>query len=317
MFIQHISSPMKKFLFAHLLWLISILLFFSPALSAQEETEAEEVEPVDTYLSIMATYTSNDTVLLTATLYIRKGRVRIDLQNAPISFSVEGKEGPLVAGEVQTDSTGTARLRIPLTPSLPADDDGMVTYTAEFPGTDKYLASSEMFMSKPAKLEVAFYEEDSIKYIHVTGLQFSSKGEAEPIMEETVLLFVPTLFRPLPIGEVCLDEEGSGSIEFPMTIIGDSLGNITVIARIDEHDSFGYVKGEGSCGWAVPKHLLAQDKPTRELWTPVAPIWMMITLLVMLAGVWAHYIYAVIQLVKIRKSAKKETPGEKDLSNYS
>lgn len=44
---------MKKFLFANLLWLISTLLLISPSLSAQEETEAEEVEPVDTYISFI------------------------------------------------------------------------------------------------------------------------------------------------------------------------------------------------------------------------------------------------------------------------
>ncbi|MFH1937312.1 MAG: hypothetical protein ABIK52_07095 [Bacteroidota bacterium] len=308
---------MKKFTFAHLLWFISILMFLPPALSAQEVTEAEEVEPVDTYLSLIATYTSNDTVVLTATLYIRKGRERIDLQNAPISFSVSGNKEQMEVGEAFTDSTGTAQVMVPVSSTLFRDEEGLITYMADFEGTEKYLSASEMFMSKPSKLEVAFFLEDSIRYIRVTGLQFSSNGETEPIMEETVLLFVPALFRPLPIGEVWLDEEGSGSIEFPITIIGDSLGNIKVIARIDEHDSFGYVKGEGTCGWAVPKHLLSQDKPTRELWTPVAPIWMMITLLILLAGVWGHYIYAVIELIKIRRSAKKESFEEKDWSNYS
>ena len=101
-------------------------------------------------------------------------------------------------------------------------------------------------------------------------------------------------------------------MEFPLTLVGDSLGNLTVIAQIDEHDSFGYVKGEATCGWAIPKHLQSQDKPTRQLWTPVAPIWMMITLIILLAGVWGHYIYAVVELVKIKKSAKKEAVQEKD-----
>ncbi len=307
---------MKKFLFANLLWLISTLLLISPSLSAQEETEAEEVEPVDTYISFIATYTSNDTVVLTANLYIRNGRVRVDLENAPISFTVSEGTEQIEAGETFTDSTGIAQVMI-ATSSLLRNEEGMVTYMADFAGTDKYLSTSEMFVSKPAKLEVSFYEEDSVKYIRVKGYQFTSNGEAEPISDETILMFVPSLFRPMPIGDVWLEEDGSGSMEFPMTLIGDSLGDITVIARIDEHDSFGYVKGESNCEWAVPKHLLSQDKPTRELWTPVAPLWMMITLLILLAGVWGHYVYAVVELVKIKRSAKKENIQEKDWSNYS
>lgn len=293
-----------------------ILLFISPAIIAQEEAEPEAVEPVDTYLSFIATYTSNDTVVLTANLFIRNGRIRTDLQNALISFSVSGADGPLDAGTSVTDSTGKAQVKVQVAP-LPRDKEGLITFIAVFAGTDKYLPASEMFMSTPASLEVSFYEEDSVKFIRVSGVLYTATGEAEPLTDETILMFVPTLFRPMPIGEVFLEADGTGSMEFPMTLIGDSSGYITVVARIEEHDVYGNVSGEGSCGWAVPKHLLSQDKPTRELWTPVAPLWMMITLLILLAGVWGHYIYAVNQLVKIKKLAKKQQKQEKDWSNYS
>jgi len=89
---------MKKFTFANLIWLISFLLLISPTISAQEESEAGEAEPADTYLSLIATYTSNDTVVLTANLYIRNGRVRVDLQNAPVSFHVSGGDAAIEAG---------------------------------------------------------------------------------------------------------------------------------------------------------------------------------------------------------------------------
>ena len=307
---------MKKFTFANLIWLISFLLLISPTLSAQEVSETEEAETVDTYLSFFATYTSNDTVVLTANLYIRNGRVRVDLQNAPVSFTISGDDEQVMAGEVFTDSTGKAQISMP-TSSLPRNKEGMITYIAEFAGTDKYLSTSEMFTSKPARLKVSFYEEDSVKFIRVTGAQFASNGESGPLTDETIYIFVPTLFRPMAIGEVWLESDGIGSMEFPMTLIGDSLGKIMIVARIDEHDTFGYVKGESMSDWAIPKHLLVQDKPTRELWTPVAPLWMMITLLVMLAGVWGHYIYAVVELIKIKKSAKKEPSQDKEWSNYS
>jgi len=308
---------MKKFTFAYMLWSVILLVFFSPILSAQEEASPEEAEPVDTYLSLLATYTSNDTVVLLASLYIRHGRERIDLQNAQIIFTASGEKDQVEVGRAFTDSTGSAHIKVPLlNPALPADAEGMITYTADFEGTDNYLSASEQFISKPARLEVSFYEEDSVRYIRVNAQQHA--GDAmEPITGETVFLFVPTLFRPLPIGEVSLDEEGTGSIEFPMSLIGDSLGNITIVARIDENDRFGYVRGENTCSWAIPKHLFSQDKPTRELWTPVAPIWMIITLLTLLAGVWGHYIYAVTELIKIKKSASKEKSEEKDWSNYS
>ena len=296
---------MKKIKLPTLLWIISILMILAPALSAQEDNEPEKIDPVGTYLNFSTLYTSNDSVVLTARLSIRKGRTFIELQNASISFSATNSIDHVDLGDAVTDSTGTARLTVPLTPPLPSDDEGMITYLADFNGTDKYDPSSEEFMSKPATLDISFFEEDSIKYIRVTGTQASAQGDIEPIAEESVYLFVPSLFRPLPVGEIWLDEEGSGYVEFPPTIIGDSTGVILIIARIDEHDLFGFVKGKALSSWAIPKHLLAQDKPTRELWTPVAPFWMIITLLIMLAGVWAHYVYAVIQLAKIKRHSKE------------
>jgi len=300
-------------------WMICILLVSSVTLCGQEDQEnVSSSEPAETRISFNALYTSNDTVVLTATVFRQKERDVIWLQNARISFSAgDGKSNGIALGKVSSDSMGNAVLTVPLNFPLPSNEEGMIQYTASFDGNQNYLPVAESFQSKPARLEVSFYEEDSVKYIRVTGTQFSRKEDIEPLSGETVNLFVPSLFRPLPIGEISLGEDGTGNMEFPMSLIGDSSGNITVIARIDEHDKFGFVKGQAQIGWAIPKHLLAQDKPSRELWTPVAPIWMIITLLIMLAGVWAHYIYAIIQLIKIKTSSKKETLPEKDWSNYS
>jgi len=46
-------------------------------------------------------------------------------------------------------------------------------------------------------------------------------------------------------------------------------------------------------------------EPSRSLWSSGAPIWMITTLIILLTGVWSHYLYAIIQLIKIRKEGKK------------
>lgn len=287
---------------------ITLLLVVAMALGhearAQEGSEAkEEVSP-----SLVLSYlcTSNDTVLLNARLQFRKERNFIALQNATIAFSIMAGEKTLDLGTVKTDSTGTALCFVPLTQDIPSDADGLITYQASFKGEENYLEATESISAKPAKITVEFYEEDSIRYIRVTATQKDSKGVDIPVPGETVKLYTPSLFRPLPIGEISLDDQGTGTMEFPVTVIGDSTGKVVVSAMIEEHDLFGMVRGTGLSEWAVPKHLIPAERPTRELWTPVAPIWMIITLIIMLAGVWAHYVYAVVQLVKIKRLAKKE-----------
>jgi hypothetical protein len=298
------------------IWLTSLSLCLFLYSFAQGDPSASE--PAEPGLSLIPLYTSNDTVLVTTTISLRKGREWLNLQNAVISFSVsDGKNIVRKIGEGSSDSAGTVTLAIPLYPPLPQDAQGMIRYVADFAGAAGYAPVSESFSSKPAWLKVSFYEEDSIRYIRITGTQHSRDNKMAPIPGETVNLFVPSLFRPLPIGEISLDDQGTGTMEFPSSLIGDSLGNITVIARIDEHELFGFVTGQAQINWAIPKHLLAQEKPTRELWTPVAPIWMIITLLIMLTGVWAHYIYAIVQLVRIKTSKKEEKLPETDWSKYS
>jgi hypothetical protein len=108
----------------------------------------------------------------------------------------------------------------------------------------------------------------------------------------------------LKVAEISLDSTGIGTAEFPRDIIGDSLGNLTVVAFIEENDVFGTVQGSSTNNWGLHKHLISPDRPSRELWTPIAPLWMIVTLIIMLLGVWGHYVYAVVQLVMIKKSSK-------------
>jgi len=173
-----------------------------------------------------------------------------------------------------------------------------------YDGNDKYEASEGEFSLKPAKLKVSFYEEDSIRYVKVEGTQLNSDGTEVSIGAVDIIVSVPKMFSMLKIAEISLDSTGIGTAEFPRDIIGDSLGNLTVVASIEENDIFGTVQGSADNNWGLPKHLISPDRPSRELWTPIAPLWMIITLIIMLLGVWGHYVYAVVQLVMISKSAK-------------
>jgi hypothetical protein len=132
-------------------------------------------------------------------------------------------------------------------------------------------------------------------------VQLEADGKFNPLGGQTVLVYVPRMLSLLKIAEIALDSLGSGTAEFPKNIIGDSVGNLTVIAQIEENDIFGTIKAESKINWGLPKRLLSPERPTRELWTPVAPLWMIITLIIMLTGVWGHYVYTIVQLFMIKK----------------
>jgi hypothetical protein len=271
-------------------------------LSAQDK--ADTTAPASTVLQFICTSTSDDSLQLKATVSVKHEEGAKNLANAPVSFYSVEKNGDLKIGESKTDVHGVAVLKIASRNKYERNDQQMLSLKAMYDGNAKFEASEGEFGIKPAKLKVSFYEEDSIRYVKVEGTQYNADGTETPITEGTVIVGVPKMISILKIAEITLDSTGMGTAEFPKDIIGDSLGNLNVVAYIEENDIFGNVKASADNNWGLHKHLISPDRPSRELWTPIAPLWMIITLIIMLLGVWGHYVYAVIQLVMISKSAK-------------
>jgi hypothetical protein len=297
---------MKKIIaFLMILSLLATMALL-PANSYAETKTDSAVAPVESHLSL-AYLCCYDTVILTATLSIKKGDFTFALENAPVEFSASGGATSAPLGSSKTDQEGNAVFKI-ATAGLPAGKDGVVSYSAVFKGSGKNPGAEASFGAKPAKIRLFFSIEDSLRILKVTATQKNEKGGEVAIPKETVLIYIPRLFSLLKIGEITLDENGTGTMEFPKEIVGDTLGNLNVMAKIEEHDIFGFVQGQNVINWGVHKQYYKAEVPSRELWTPIAPLWMIITLIIMLAGVWAHYFYAVYELIMIKRLSKKDKP---------
>lgn len=284
--------------------LLFILLTGNGFLFAQSGDEADE--PARTILRFTCINTSDDSIQLKSTLTVRRDEGSMNLANAVVQYFAVGSEEDVLISEVKTNYQGIASIKIPALNTYPRGEMDLFNFKAVYEGAEKYESSESEFSLKPARLKVSFYEEDSVRFVKVEGTQLNIDGTETPLAETDVNILVPKMFSMLKIAEVYLDETGSGSTEFPVDIIGDSLGNLTVVASIEENDIFGNVKASADNNWGLQKHLISPDRPSRELWTPIAPLWMIITLIIMLAGVWGHYVYAVVQLFRIRKSAKAD-----------
>ena len=296
-----------KRVFAFLLFLISMIyMALQPLNSYAEEKTDSTNTPVESRLALNY-LCSSDSVALTATLSIKKGAITLSLKNALVEFSASNGTISNILGKSKTDQEGNAVFKVAAA-SLQADKAEMVSYLAKFKANGKYPAAEASFNAKPAKIRLFFNIEDSLRVLKVTATQKNGNGDEVAITKETVLIYIPRLFSLLKIGEIALDENGAGTFEFPKEIVGDTLGNLIVVAKIEENDKFGNVQGQNVINWGVHKQYYKAEVPSRELWTPIAPLWMIITLIIMLAGVWAHYIYAVYELVMIKRLSKKEKP---------
>jgi hypothetical protein len=295
--------------------LFFFLICFSNLVSFAENKKdsVTEITPSITFSYL----SSNDTIILTANIFDRKEQGFFAIKNAVIEFSASADKETRILGQAKADEEGNATLKVPVSNSIPEDKDGKTTYTAKFNGKGKFQPAMESLSAKLARITVNFSKIDSVHSILITATQRDNRGNIKPVQKEKVIVYVPRLFTLLKIGETDLDEAGNGKVEYTGKLVGDSLGNITVLARIEENDKFGNVQGQSSISWGVPKQYYLAEKPSRELWTPIAPIWMIVTLIIMLTGVWAHYLYAVWQLIRIKQISKKNPENPDNINKFN
>lgn len=288
---------MKKLIKYSILSLLALIISFATAFS--------EDEPGEVYMEF-TTWKYNDmSRSLIAKLSSDNDDGEYFVQDIPVQFYLTDGEERLLLGEAVSDVNGIAELNIPEGNVIyPKDEEGYIYFTATYDGGDQYLEAEEELMVKDVSISLTLEDGEDEKLIYFEGV-IHGPEEDWPLADDDLYFYVPRMFSDMKIADGWFEEDGTGFVEFPTTVIGDSLGNVLVKARIEDHYDYGNVEVTKMVNWAKPKHLISAEKPVRELWTPIAPLWMIITLIIMLTGVWAHYIYAIIQLVLIKRSKGK------------
>lgn len=156
---------------------------------------------------------------------------------------------------------------------------------------------------REAVIDMEFSEVDSVKTITITAHTIDN-GKEVPITGETVTVFIPRMFSNFVIADLTLDESGMATTEFPVDLPGGKEGNLTIVAAMIDNATYGNVEKRVEKHWGIPTDYLPSSH--RALWTTRAPSWMIITLSILLAGVWGHYFFAIISLIRISRDAKKE-----------
>ena len=264
---------------------------------------SQEKAAISPYIQLQYFKYTDDTRLLKTTLTYSLNRMEIPLPGIEISFFSEAA-GKKLLGTALTDENGVAGLELNKEISLPLNEGGLWAFSTEFKGNDSIEAGNSELTIKDIKLEMTLQEVDTIRTISLKA--FTSENRKEiPVSGETVMIYVPRMFSLLPVGEASLDENGTASLEFPPDIPGDNEGNLTIISKFEEHPVFGNVEVKVVKKWGVPV-LNSAPIAHRALWTKTAPMWMIITLSILLTGVWGHYLFAIISLIRIKRESKKQ-----------
>lgn len=205
-------------------------------------------------------------------------------------------------GSTVTSKEGNASIKLEKGTRYLAGKEGENEVKAVFTGQGKLSGSEASVKFRDLDLQITLAEKDSLNTIVLKASSTGPNGEVVPLKETNFNLYVQGLFTKLKIGE-CFVDGGEGTFEFPKNIPGDENGNLRIYVRLEENETFGEVEKTENAKWG--NHRSGFVEPVRSLWTSGAPIWMITTLIILLAGVWSHYLYAVIQMIKIRKEGKK------------
>ena len=274
-----------------ILFLCSIMASFQ--LVAQNTTSTLELKELKT---------SDDSRIFSVKLTgeIEAGAIPVFQAKVDFFTTAEGKSELL--GSASTNRDGNATFKAEKGTRFLRDKEGTSVVKASFNGLGKLNSAEASVKFKELNLQITLSEKDSLNTIQLQAFSVGPNGENLPLKETTFNLYVQGLFTKLKIGE-CFVDAGAGTFEFPKNIPGDANGNLKVFVRLEENEVYGEVEKTENAKWG--NHRSGFVEPTRSLWSSGAPIWMITTLIILLTGVWSHYLYAIIQLIKIRKEGKK------------
>ena len=160
-------------------------------------------------------------------------------------------------------------------------------------------AADEVADFKRAKLVITPVKDDSLLTVQIKLVDLGT-GTETPVPETAVGIFVNRLFYPLKVAEGTTDENGEATVEIPDNLPGDPKGNLTLIGRLDENETYGNLEATVVQPWGIPVSNIFHALP-RALWSEHPPLWMLVTFIILMSVVWGHYLIIIIQLFRLRK----------------
>lgn len=243
---------------------------------------------------------ADNTIVITA--IITDAEEYEPVENLEIEFISRVDTTIRTIGKAMTNDEGVAiKKGVPFSSLLLSNDHKFYISFKVF-NNDQYVEPQKEMSLQDVDMTLRFDEIDSTKQIVITTSSWDELGNFLTVEELDVYLYVPRLFSLLPIGEIYTEEGGKGIKAFPTDLPGGKNGEIEVLAKIEDHEKFGNIEISNSINWGKPTDAESNGLP-RALWSERPPTWMIVTFVILMAGVWFHYGWVILNMFKIKSSA--------------
>ena len=218
------------------------------AQEVQSDSAASEEEIVEKPVLRMSfeAFKINDQVKILARV---RSKVDTKWQNTAgveVSFYKDEVIPENLIGKDTSNSKGETSRMVPV-------QEESATYWASVKDHPDFEDVEETVTINPSVLTLELVEEDSMRYVKVFVGVPNDSGQVVPVPEVECKIFVQRLFGNMPLGEPeTTDEEGNITVEFPAGVPGDVAGQITIVAKVAEHEILGNVETSKAINWGVP-----------------------------------------------------------------
>lgn len=287
----------------HKLLILLLLLIAIGKLQAQDSVE---VSP--TILSLRYFLPENKIPYIIVNTKKKVERKFVPVKNVTVQVYFNEATQNNLLGKITTAENGEGRIAFP--PSFKNTWDSLNEF--------KFVAASV-----PAKGEEALDADLSVKKAilvvdtladaeaRTVTAQLKEKvgNEWVAVREIEMKLGLKRLLGNLTVGDAetfTSDSTGIASATFIRdSMPGDEKGNVVLVARVEDNDTYGSLVVEKSVPWGV-KEKPAENFWHRTLWSTGnrAPVWLLFLALSIIIGVWGTLFYLVMQLLKMKKMGK-------------
>jgi hypothetical protein len=257
---------------------------------------------IDPILAVKLIKLTDGVRRLDVSLQAKENRKLVQIEDGNIFIYVLDDTVRRDIGKLTTNYKGEASLKLGSDKHLPVDKQGNSRFRIMYPGNNKYNKASTDIQFKDVFLDIQL-SKDSSKTISASVYEMNNKGEKVFIKDVDLVFNVKRLFCLYPIGTGKTDPSGTATAVFPSDMPGDKAGKVDIVVRIQDNDVYATVENIQSTNWGKP--ITLEPRPLRGLGDTDAPLWMVYTLIVLLSGVWVHFIYVLSLLVRIDLIGKK------------
>jgi len=220
----------------------------------------------------------------------------------PVSFYISSENTANLLGKATTNDKGQAVLFIPASAQQEWNKSAKQSFLVVSDSSQWYESAKTSVDLTKSKIRIDTAED---KKIVATLLEYKDSLWV-PVKGVDVKMAIKRLGGDLNVNETptyTTDSLGMVNADFKQTNLpGDSLGNLILIAKVEDNDIYGNLSSEKMVPWGTMSRL--QDAYNRRSlyarrgWSPLWLEWMAYTII---AAVWFVLFYLFMQIRKLRK----------------